>query len=148
MGYSCSHHLIFSSLSLCKSCEIRLEKFRCRDPSEGREKEEQAATASSYAGLATHGQATGKAPCKGAAGCGQGQPAREASTARGGSRPLAHPLEVRHPQRGPAVGRPQGATAHGQPYRQQGQRHRPQGWLPLGRVATDGQGQPLSVQGK
>ncbi|RWW00892.1 hypothetical protein GW17_00036111 [Ensete ventricosum] len=35
IGYSFSHRLLFSSLPLCKSCEIRLEEFHCRDPSCG-----------------------------------------------------------------------------------------------------------------
>ncbi|RWV86790.1 hypothetical protein GW17_00051276 [Ensete ventricosum] len=59
---------------------------------------------------------------------GQLRPARRCD-----SRPRAHPLAAWRPQRGLAVGHPQGATAHGQPCRQQG-------WLLLGRVAADGQG--------
>ncbi|RZR73427.1 hypothetical protein BHM03_00023963 [Ensete ventricosum] len=35
IGYSFSHHLLFSALPLRKSCEIRLEEFRYRDPSSG-----------------------------------------------------------------------------------------------------------------
>ncbi|RRT31399.1 hypothetical protein B296_00043791 [Ensete ventricosum] len=123
--------------------------------SEGSKEERRPATANPHAGLATHGQASVKAPCKGAADYGQGQPSREAGairrdsipqgqrlrarpTCRHGSRLWAHPLAVRHPQRGSAVGCPQGAAARGQ----QGQQRRPQGWLPLGRVAADGQGHP------
>ncbi|RRT55969.1 hypothetical protein B296_00008877 [Ensete ventricosum] len=58
--------------------------------------------------------------------CGHGRlrPAR-----RGGSRPRAHPLIARRPQRGPTAGRSQG-------------------WPPLSRVATDGQGQPPLALGQ
>ncbi|RWV78442.1 hypothetical protein GW17_00060594 [Ensete ventricosum] len=37
--------------------------------------------------------------------------------------------------------RPQGAAANGQPCRQQGRRHQPQGWPPLSRVAVVRKGQ-------
>ncbi|RWV82306.1 hypothetical protein GW17_00056203 [Ensete ventricosum] len=47
--------------------------------------------------------------------------------------PRAQSLAAWCPQRGPTVGRPQGAAAHGEPYCQQG-------WRPLGRVAASGQG--------
>ncbi|RZS28739.1 hypothetical protein BHM03_00062391, partial [Ensete ventricosum] len=80
--------------------------------SEGNE-EGRPATASPYVGPSTHGQAAAKAPCKGAVGCGQGQPEREANGARrgrsatrkhdrlrlayrGDSRPRAQPLAARH----------------------------------------------------
>ncbi|RRT31467.1 hypothetical protein B296_00059071, partial [Ensete ventricosum] len=47
----------------------------------------------------------------------QGRPASLAGVAarRGDNRPWANPLAAR-PQRGPAAGSPQGATAHDQPY--------------------------------
>ncbi|RWW02922.1 hypothetical protein BHE74_00029200 [Ensete ventricosum] len=48
------------------------------------EEEGQPATASPHAGPVAHGKATAKAPCKGATGCSQGQPIREASGARKG----------------------------------------------------------------
>ncbi|RRT85879.1 hypothetical protein B296_00003194 [Ensete ventricosum] len=52
---------------------------------EGSVEEGWPATASPHVGSATHGQAAAKAPNKGAAGCDQGQPAREVSAARRGS---------------------------------------------------------------
>ncbi|RWW37466.1 hypothetical protein BHE74_00057400 [Ensete ventricosum] len=96
--------------------------------SEGSEEEGQLATASPYAGPATH---AAKAPCKGTVGCGQGQPEREAS---GAYRPIA--------------GCPQGAATRGQSYSQQGWRRQPQGWPPLGRVTASRQGQPPPLQGQ
>ncbi|RZR96872.1 hypothetical protein BHM03_00025989 [Ensete ventricosum] len=39
-----------------------------------------------HPGPATHGQAVAKAPCKGAANCGQGQPARGDTCGHGGLR--------------------------------------------------------------
>ncbi|RWV81088.1 hypothetical protein GW17_00057526 [Ensete ventricosum] len=56
--------------------------FRSEGNEEGRP-----ITASPHAGSATHGQAAAKAPYKGAAGCGQDQPVREADTARRGNIP-------------------------------------------------------------
>ncbi|RWW11764.1 hypothetical protein GW17_00024601 [Ensete ventricosum] len=110
------------------------------------QRRQQEGVASPHAGLATHGQVAAKAPCKGAAGC--GQPTREAGATAGAAahrsgacRPWAHPVAVRRPQRGPATGRPQGAATRGQPCRQQGRRRQPQGWPPLGRVAAGKQGQ-------
>ncbi|RWV91436.1 hypothetical protein GW17_00046273 [Ensete ventricosum] len=52
---------------------------------------------------------------------------------KGDNRPRAHPLAARRLQRRPIARRSQGATARGQPYRQQGWRRRPQGWLPTGK---------------
>ncbi|RRT33692.1 hypothetical protein B296_00048573, partial [Ensete ventricosum] len=141
----CSHHLIFSSLPLCKSCEIILEEFRYRDPSlkvERRGRQPRLAPMQGWPPTArprARPLARGRLAAAKASLQGRPAPLVGAAARRGDSRPRAHPLAVRHPQRGPAVGRPQGATAHGQPYRQQGQRHRPQGWLPLGRVVADGQ---------
>ncbi|RRT37001.1 hypothetical protein B296_00047523 [Ensete ventricosum] len=54
--------------------------------SEGSEEEGRLATSSPHAGPATHGQAAAKAPCNWAIGYGQGQPEREASSARKGRR--------------------------------------------------------------
>ncbi|RWV90456.1 hypothetical protein GW17_00047339 [Ensete ventricosum] len=83
-----------------------------------------------------------KPPCKGATGCGQGQPEREASGARkgrqpagstpagrsdaheGSSRPRAWPV-MASPQGRQSFAGPQGAVSRGQPCRQQGQRHQP-----------------------
>ncbi|RZS03185.1 hypothetical protein BHM03_00033327 [Ensete ventricosum] len=87
----------------------------------------------------------------------QGQPEREASGARKGRQPPvgaeASPAGTAGcgqpagtttcsmaPAKGAVVGHPQGATAHGQPYRQQGRRRQPQGWLPLGRATASEQG--------
>ncbi|RZR98598.1 hypothetical protein BHM03_00027982 [Ensete ventricosum] len=56
------------------------------EPREGNKEEGRPATTSPHAGSATHDQAVAKAPCQGVAGCGQGQPEREASGARKGRR--------------------------------------------------------------
>ncbi|RWV91397.1 hypothetical protein BHE74_00052931 [Ensete ventricosum] len=63
--------------------------FLLRFHSEGSKEEGRLAPTSPYAGPVAHGQAAAKAPCKGATGCNQGQPAREASDARRGPRLLA-----------------------------------------------------------
>ncbi|RWV88036.1 hypothetical protein GW17_00049914 [Ensete ventricosum] len=66
----------------------------------------------------------------------------QAIACMGNSRPRAQPLVARHPQGWLVVGRPQGATASGQPTRgdlrgqgchQHEQRHWPQEWLPVGK---------------
>ncbi|RWV84804.1 hypothetical protein GW17_00053450 [Ensete ventricosum] len=68
---------------------------------EGSEEEGRPATASPHAGSATHGQVAAKAPCQGVAGCGQGQPKREASGACVHKhRPRAQSLVARRSQRG------------------------------------------------
>ncbi|RWW15012.1 hypothetical protein BHE74_00018367 [Ensete ventricosum] len=99
---------------------------------------------------------TATAPCKGAAGFGQGQPAREASTARRGSSPQGRPA--------PLVGvaaRKGGACRHDRlrPARRGGYRLRahplvsrlPQRGPIVGcpqRAAASEQGQPLPAQGQ
>ncbi|RZR75439.1 hypothetical protein BHM03_00057789, partial [Ensete ventricosum] len=47
-----------------------------------------------HAGLATHGQAVAKAPYKGAAGCNQGQLAREADVAHRASNPQGRSMPI------------------------------------------------------
>ncbi|RWV82224.1 hypothetical protein GW17_00056293 [Ensete ventricosum] len=106
-----------------------LLRFCCEGSEEG-----WPAMASHHAGPATHSQATAKAPCNGGAGCGQGQPARETSTARNDSSPQGRPTLL--------TGAAARAAIRGQPYRQL------QGWPPLGRVAADGQGQQQPAQGQ
>ncbi|RRT34440.1 hypothetical protein B296_00053840 [Ensete ventricosum] len=79
----------------------------------------------------------GKAPCKGATGCGQGQPAREVgATHKGSNRPRAHLLATRRPQEGAdcrASARGDGADRIGGfPLG---------GWLPAGKgSSSDGNG--------
>ncbi|RWW64055.1 hypothetical protein BHE74_00028731 [Ensete ventricosum] len=77
-----------------KLCVIRLNHvelfytFLLRFHSEGSE-EGRPTRASPHAGPATHGQVATKAPCKGAAGCGQRCPQGVTVARRGSSRSLA-----------------------------------------------------------
>ncbi|RZS01032.1 hypothetical protein BHM03_00030830 [Ensete ventricosum] len=59
----------------------------------------------------------------------KGRPATARPSVRGG-----------HPRARSTAASPQGVTTRGQPYRQQGRRCRPQGWLPVGRVAVGRKG--------
>ncbi|RWV96171.1 hypothetical protein GW17_00041134 [Ensete ventricosum] len=93
------------------------------------------------AGATGHGLAT----CK-------GRPAMAWLPARGGRlrpSPLYGAIARRggSPQGPVGSGQLGGVVAHGQPYRQQGQRCRSQGWPPLSRVAADRKGQPPLAQG-
>ncbi|RZR73495.1 hypothetical protein BHM03_00024978 [Ensete ventricosum] len=100
--------------------------------SEGSEEEGRPATASPHVWLAT-----ARASPKG----------RPAAPARGGAcGKKSRSLIAQRPQRGPAVGRSQGAAARGQPCRNQGRLRQPQGCLTLGRAAASGQGQPPPTQ--
>ncbi|RWV94903.1 hypothetical protein GW17_00042520 [Ensete ventricosum] len=85
-------------LNRVESFYVFLLHFR----SEGSEEEGRQATTIPYVGPATHGQAAAKAPCKGATGYGQDQPAREAGAAREGSSPQGWCLaaDCRVPARG------------------------------------------------
>ncbi|RRT66041.1 hypothetical protein B296_00005844 [Ensete ventricosum] len=87
--------------------------------SEGSEEERRPTTATPMQGRPPTARPRPRPPCKGAVGCGQGLPIRDvdaarrgrspqgrpmplirAETRRGGSRPRAHPLTARRPQRG------------------------------------------------
>ncbi|RRT71618.1 hypothetical protein B296_00003321 [Ensete ventricosum] len=116
--------------------------------SEANEEKGRPATASPHARPATHGQVMGKALCKGAVGCIQGQPEREASGTRKGRQPPtmaeASPTGVVAPRRGRSAAH--GGSSH--PLAQPLVARRPQGWPPLGRAAASGQGQPSPAQGQ
>ncbi|RWW52786.1 hypothetical protein BHE74_00040779 [Ensete ventricosum] len=98
---SFSHHLLFSSLPLSKSCKTRLEEFRCRDPSfEVSQQWYQSQGAADH--LQGGGRLQPRPPCKGVADYGQ---------APYKGRP---PVVATAPRARTATTNPQGAAASGQ----------------------------------